>query len=83
MRIEIADVAGVPSKAKGDLFEAFAADLLRTQNYEVETQVRVTASELDLLCIHRVNQKRLYVECKARRDPLSANVLTNLLGVLT
>jgi hypothetical protein len=71
-----------PSKEKGDLLERFAENFLRTQNYEVETQVRVTAAELDLLCKHRVNGRTLYVECKAHRDPLSSNELKNLLGTI-
>jgi restriction endonuclease len=49
----------------------------------VETQVRVTAAELDLLCKNRVNGRTLYVECKAHRDPLSSNELKNLLGTIT
>lgn len=82
MQIEIAGVPNTPSKEKGDLLERFAKDFLHTQNYEVETQVRVTAAELDLLCKHKVNGRTLYVECKAHREPLSANELKNLLGTI-
>lgn len=82
MRIETAAPVDAPTKVKGDLLENLASLLLRIQNYEVTEQVRVTASELDLLCKHRVNCKQVYVECKALRDPLSANVLKNLLGTV-
>ena len=82
MQIEVASLPDIPAKAKGDLLERFAEDFLRTQSYEVETQVRVTAAELDLLCKHRVNGRTLYVECKAHRDPLSSNELKNLLGTI-
>ena len=82
-RIEVATPPDTPSKEKGDLLENLAGDLLRIQNYKVTNQVRVTATELDLLCEHQVNRKIVYVECKAHRDPISANVLTNLLGELT
>ena len=71
-----------PTKEKGDLLEDLAADFLRIQNYKVTNQVRVTATELDLLCKNQVNGRIVYVECKAHRDPISANVLTNLLGTL-
>jgi hypothetical protein len=83
MQIEVASTPNTPSKEKGDLLERFAEDFLRTQNYEVDNQVRVTAAELDLLCKHRVNGRTLYVECKAHRDPLSSNELKNLLGTIT
>lgn len=83
MRIEVASIAGTPAKEKGDLLEKFAADFVQTQGYKVESQVRVTAVELDLLCKHNVSGRTLYVECKAHRDPLSANALTNLLGTIT
>ncbi len=82
MQIEVASAPDMLSKEKGDLLERFAEDFLRTQNYEVETQVRVTAAELDLLCKHRVKGLTLYIECKAHRDPLSANELTKLLGTI-
>jgi hypothetical protein len=83
MRIEVATDPTASTKDKGDLLEQLASQVLRTQNYAVETQVRVTASELDLLCKHLVSHRKLYVECKAHRDTLSANVLTNLLGTVT
>ena len=81
-RIEVATPSGTPNKEKGDLLEGLAVDLLRIQNYEVTNQLRLTATELDLLCKHRVNRKSVYVECKAHRAPIGANVLTNLLGTL-
>jgi hypothetical protein len=83
MRIEVATTPSALAKEKGDLLEQFAETFLRTQSYEVETQVRLTAIELDLLRKHRVSGRTLYVECKAHRDLLSANILTNLLGAIT
>jgi len=81
-RIEVATPPGTPNKEKGDLLEGLAADLLRRQSYEVTNQLRLTATELDLLCKSRVNRTSVYVECKAHRTPIGANVLTNLLGTL-
>ncbi len=83
MRIEVATLPDAAPKDKGDLLENISSDFLKMQNYEVETQVRVAASELDLLCRNRVNRKKIYVECKAYRDTLSAEVLTKLLGTVT
>ena len=81
-RIEVATPLNTPPKEKGDLLENLMEDFLRIQQYKVTNQVRVTAAELDLLCEHKVNQKIVYVECKAHRNPISTNVLTNLLGTL-
>jgi len=67
---------------KGNLLESFAARFLRAQNFEVESQLRVTASELDLLCRHRVDGRTVYVECKAHRGNLGAEVLKSLLGTV-
>lgn len=83
MHIEVATSRSQSSKDKGDLLENLAAELLRTQSYNVETEVRRTASELDLLCRHSVSNRQIYVECKAHRENLSANVLKNLLGTVT
>lgn len=83
MKIEVATKHDATPKEKGDLLETLASDLLRAQSFSVTTQVRVTACELDLLCEHTVSGKTIYVECKAHRDALSANVLTNLLGTVT
>ena len=81
-RIEVATPPGTPSTEKGNLLESLAEDLLKIQHYEVTNQLRLVGTELDLLCKHRVNQRIVYVECKAHRGPISANVLTNLLGTL-
>jgi len=80
MRIEVITPDGSTNTEKGDLLENLAGKLLITQSYKVKKKIRVTASELDLLCKHKVSGKEIYVECKAHKDPLSANVLKNLLG---
>ena len=82
-RIEVACPPGTSTKARGDLLERVSADLLRIQQYEVTEQLRITGSELDLLCVHKVSRRQIYVECKAHRDPLSANVLKNIAGEVT
>jgi hypothetical protein len=82
MLIEVIKPAEGSSTEQGNLLEDVCAEFLRTQGYEVKTQVRVTASELDLLCVHKVSQKEVYVECKAQRENLSAGVLKNLLGTV-
>ena len=80
MLIEVIKLQDTPNVDKGNLLEELAGEFLKTQGYKVSQQVRVIASELDLLCKHKVSGKEVYVECKAHKDSLSANVLTNLLG---
>jgi len=80
--IEVIKLQDAPNADKGNLLEGLAEEFLRTQGYEVSRQVRIIASELDLLCKHKVSGKEVYVECKAHKDTLSANVLTNLLGTV-
>lgn len=82
MKIEVAADPSAANKAKGDLLENFTEEFLHTQNYEVVTQLRVTAAELDLLCRHRVNARTVYVECKAHRETLSAEAPKTILGTL-
>ena len=83
MRIEVAVPDGATNKEKGDLLESLSIELTRKQSYDVENELRVTGSELDLLCKHKVSGRVLYVECKAHRATLSANELTKLLGTVT
>lgn len=82
MLIEVINEIDASNTDKGNLLENLAAEFLKTQGYEVSSQVRVTASELDLLCKHKVSKKQIYVECKAHKDNLSAKVLINLLGTV-
>ena len=51
-RIEVATSPGSPNTEKGNLLESLAEDLLRRQSYKVTNQLRLTATELDLLCEH-------------------------------
>lgn len=82
MRIEVACKKGSNNKAKGDLLEGLAKKLLLAQNYDVIQEIRIVGAELDLLCKHRVNEREIYVECKAQKDPISAPVLRQLWGTV-
>ncbi len=82
MDIEVAVPHDYTTKQRGDLLEELVADFMKVQGYDFEREVRITASELDLLCKHKINKKIVYVECKAYRETLSANILTQLLGTV-
>lgn len=84
MTIAIAIRDGDSSKQRGDLLEDLAKKMLEIQNYEVETQVRNTGMELDLLCRNRANRSRqIYVECKAysENNKIQADVIKNIVGI--
>lgn len=82
MKIEVAVNKTDTSKIRGDLLEDLSKKLLSAQSYEVIKEIRFTGVELDLLCKHKVNGKEIYVECKAYRNNIDANILKNLLGTL-
>lgn len=82
MQIELAITRTEPPTRKGALLEELAAELLTAQYYDVERNVRTATSELDLLCRHKGNNRQVYVECKAHRRPLKADVLTKLYGTV-
>ncbi len=81
--IEVAAVPGTSSTERGRILEKFARRFLETQNYAVQEEVRLTASEVDLLGTDNSTGERIFVECKAYRSTISAEVLIKLLGNVT
>ncbi|EIE51697.1 restriction endonuclease [Actibacterium sp. D379-3] len=82
MKIEVACRADDSTKAKGDLLESLATDLLSAQSFKVIEEIRVTGAELDLLCKHEVSGKEIYVECKAQAGNIGAPILRQLNGTV-
>lgn len=82
MKIEVACTKDDTSKQKGDLLEDLAKSLLEVQSYKVIKEIRIVGAELDLLCKHNVNEKEIYVECKAQKDPISAPTIRQLWGTV-
>lgn len=78
--IEVALPKDASTTEKGTVLEKFATRLLETQNFRVVQQVRLTAMEVDLLAQEKSTGERVFVECKAYRSTISADVLTKLLG---
>lgn len=65
---------------KGKFFEQFVGTLLTKLRYGVIQRVRFTGMEIDLIAQHKDTNEKCYVECKFQNEPLSAGVLTDLLG---
>lgn len=83
MKIEVSVNNEDPTKKQGDLLEKIAKQLLESQNYEVETELRRTGMELDLLCTYKANPSRkIYVECKAygENNKIQADIIKQLIG---
>lgn len=83
MKIEVAVDNEDAQKKKGDLLEKIAKNLLESQSYQVETEIRRTGVELDLVCQSKANlHKKIYVECKAysQGNKIQSDVIKQLLG---
>lgn len=78
--IEVAVSAETTNTERGRILERFARGFLETQNYRVQEEVRLTASEVDLLGTEKTTSERIFVECKAHRSTISSEVLHKLLG---
>lgn len=80
VNIEVILPKDASTTEKGMVLETFARRLLESQNFRVTQQVRITAAEVDLLAEEKTTGERVFIECKAYRSPISADVLTKLLG---
>ncbi|RXJ87781.1 restriction endonuclease [Arcobacter sp. CECT 8985] len=82
MKIEVACKDDDSNKKKGDLLESLSKKLLKAYGYYVIEEIRIVGAELDLLCEHKVNGKKIYVECKAQKAPIAAPILRQLWGTV-
>ena len=80
--IEICMSDDTTTTDKGRLLENLGKEVLESMQYTVKEEIRVTGMEVDLLANHKVSGEEIYVECKAHKNPLSADVITKILGNL-
>jgi hypothetical protein len=78
--IEIAVSDETNTTEQGRILEKLGKKVLESMQYEVIEEIRLTGMEVDLLARHKINSEEIYVECKAHRNNLSADVITKLLG---
>ncbi|MDO4234308.1 restriction endonuclease [Pseudomonas sp.] len=78
--IEVAVNDGTSTTERGGLLERFARKFLECLHLSVKEQVRLTASEVDLLAEDTQTSEKHFVECKAYRSNISSEVLQKLLG---
>lgn len=83
LNIEVAVSDGISSTEKGNILEDLGADLLNSLNYEVISRVRLTGIEVDLIARHKISNEEIFVECKAHREPIHADVITKIVGNVT
>lgn len=65
---------------KGLFFEKFVASLIEPMRYKVISRVRYTGMEIDLLAKGCDQPKTVYIECKALKENISAEVISKLVG---
>lgn len=81
LHIEVAVPDGTPATVRGGLLERFGSRFLQTQGFGVVEQVRLTGLEVDLLASAGPETgEKLFVECKAHRNPLATEVIMKLYG---
>ena len=65
---------------KGNFYEEFIVEILRPMRLSAERRLRVTGMELDILAKGDDQPLKILIECKAHRDPISADIITKLMG---
>lgn len=78
--IEVAVSGGTSSVERGDLLVNLMREIFDAVNYKSGPAIRVTGMEVDITATHNVTNEEVYAECKAHRDPISADALPKLLG---
>lgn len=79
-RIEVVVTDGTSDYDKGKLLEDLVAETLSVLQYRVQTEVRITGEEVDVLAIHNVTGETVFVECKAHRSPIQSDVIKEAFG---
>lgn len=84
INVEVTVKEGDSSTQRGNLLESLTRRVLQAlQHKHVQTNVRVTGCELDIIAEDQQTGARVSVECKAYRDrTIGADVLTKMLGNL-
>jgi hypothetical protein len=82
VEVEVTVKEGDSSTQRGTLLESLAKRVMAALQYNhVQTNVRVTGCELDIIATEQQTDARVSIECKAYRDrTISADVLTKMLG---
>lgn len=79
-KIELVVSKVTSTTEQGKILENISSQVLASMQYEVIKEIRLTGMEVDLMAKHRVSGEEIYVECKAHKSTLSADVITKILG---
>ena len=77
--IEIASNTKI-NKQKGDLLENLTQIIFEKKGYKVVKEFRRTGVEIDIQAKDCKTNERIYVECKAHKENLSAEVISKIIG---
>lgn len=65
----------ISNKEKGDFFEYLLRSIMDRQRYDINSRIRFTGTEIDLLCQHKDRpSETALVECKARTNITSDDI---------
>ena len=78
--IEVAVTEGTTTTERGKLLEDLMRDVFDATNHTSGPTIRTTGMEIDVTATHNVTSEKIYVECKAHREPIPADTLPKLLG---
>lgn len=78
--IEISSNRDSSNKDKGDLLEKLAQIIFKKMQYSVVFELRKTGMEIDVEAKSIFGNKKVYIECKAWKENINAEVISKLLG---
>lgn len=68
------------TKEKGDLLENLAQIIFEKKGYRVVKELRKTGVEIDISAKDIKTNEKIYVECKAHKENLAAEVISKIVG---
>jgi len=80
--IEVAATEDITSTERGKLLEDLMRDVFDATNHTSGPTIRLTGTEIDVTATHNITKEKIYAECKAHREPTSADTITKLLGTV-
>ena len=80
--IEVSVTEGTTNTERGNLLVDLMRDVFDATTHTSGPAIRITGMELDTTATHNVTGEKVYAECKAHREPVSAESISKLLGTV-
>ena len=80
-KIEIAISSEKSTTDKGNLLENLCGEIVQCLGYSIEnTNVGLSGMEIDVIAKQEKSEEKVYIECKAHRNNIGADILNSLMG---